>query len=131
MLARPEELFARIVELESVVLTLLKGQQQLFDACEQLEGDRDKLISTIKMLVPKYYTGLFVFDSEIEAEMAWTMLHHALHGPDADIPKFPTGPAYTCPYDHIGECPGHGHRPSNAVPIPTRTMRLEEYQDEI
>ena len=53
MSARPEELDARIVELESVVLTLLKGQQQLFDACEQLEGDRDKLISTIKMLVPK------------------------------------------------------------------------------
>jgi hypothetical protein len=100
---------ARIVALESAVLTLLKGQQQLF-------GDIEKLIQTIKMLVPKYYTGLYTFDNESEAEMAWTMLHMTLHGPDSDVPEFPRGPAYSCPYDHVGECPGHGHR----APLPNQ-----------
>ena len=44
-MARPEEVDARIVELEAVALTLLKGQQQLFARIERLEDDRDKLLS--------------------------------------------------------------------------------------
>tara|TARA_Y100000310_G_scaffold341783_2_gene442075 strand:- start:1068 stop:1454 length:387 start_codon:yes stop_codon:yes gene_type:complete len=105
----------RIVELASAVHTLLKGQRHLFAAIDHLKDDRDKLIDLVKMLVPKYYTGLYTFDNESEAEMAWTLLQMRLH-PNDPVPPMPRGPAYTCPYDHVGECPGHGHR----VPLPNQ-----------